>query len=109
MDERTLRFLQLKCQRAKQVMYDVSKVVIDQKIDVALLQEPWVYGVEPAGLPGTFRRFRSNSGKAAIIVNNDQMDCMQLNEFTTENAVCSEAEASSAVSSLITVSMTISI
>ncbi|CAB0042232.1 unnamed protein product [Trichogramma brassicae] len=61
--------------------------MVDQRIDVALLQEPWVYGVEPVGLPGSFRKFRSNSGKAAIIVNNDKMDCMQINELTAENAV----------------------
>ncbi|KAL7304831.1 hypothetical protein TKK_0003054 [Trichogramma kaykai] len=78
----------LNCQRAKQVMYDLSKVLVDESIDVAILQEPWSYGAEPVGVPGSFRKFRSNSGKAAIIVNNSKMDCMLLNELTDENAVC---------------------
>uniref|UniRef100_A0ABD2VWM3 Reverse transcriptase domain-containing protein n=1 Tax=Trichogramma kaykai TaxID=54128 RepID=A0ABD2VWM3_9HYME len=69
-------------------MHDLGAMIVERGVDFALLQEPWTYGSDPVGLPSSLRRFSSTSGKAAVIVANDKIDCMIIDNLTSENGVC---------------------
>lgn len=53
-----LKVIQLNCQRSHAVMNDLSAVLVDEKVNVALLQELYVAKERICGLPGTWRGIR---------------------------------------------------
>ncbi|CAB0041978.1 unnamed protein product [Trichogramma brassicae] len=69
------------------VMHDLGAMIVERGVDFALLQEPWTYGSDPVGLPSTMRRFRSLSEKAAVVVANDKIDCMIMDDSTSERCL----------------------
>ncbi|CAB0033455.1 unnamed protein product [Trichogramma brassicae] len=68
--------VQLNCQGARQVMHDLGSLVYEDGVDVLLLQEPWRYEERVCGLPGSMRVFESVSGKAAVVIVNEDWDVM---------------------------------
>lgn len=88
----TLRILQVNAQRSLSVTQELRKSVEDNKIDILILQEPYLYEKQVKGYASMSARIVQNydimDSKAAIIVYNNNITVTQLEQFKTEHIVC---------------------
>lgn len=90
MSKSILNVIQCNCQRAYAVMCDIGSVMCEHRISVALLQEPYVKDGCVRGLPMSMDVFACDSGpvKAAVVVNDPNLNVMCVSECTNEYGVC---------------------
>lgn len=88
-----LRICQLNCMGSRGVMADLGKYMCDEKIGVALIQEPYcVYG-RVCGLPSGFKLFqcaqRDDGYMGCVIaINDSELEVMHVEGLTNEFGVC---------------------
>lgn len=84
------RVLQCNCQRAYAVMCDLSGVIVDKCVTVALLQELYVINGRMSGLPigWDVYTYQNEPIKAAVVVNDVRGESMCVSECTSEYGVC---------------------
>lgn len=88
----TIRFLQVNAQRSLNVAHEVRKMVSENRIDVATIQEPYLYKGQVKGYAPMSAKIVQNhkdqETKAAIIIYNDSITVTQLEQFKNEHIVC---------------------
>lgn len=85
-----LSIVQCNCQRAYAVMSDLGGMIANRCVSVALLQEPYVRDGRVVGLPASMDVIvcKSESIKAAVVVNDPSVDVICVSECTNEYGVC---------------------
>jgi hypothetical protein len=87
MDRQTnqvLNCVQINLQRSKNSTAILSKYIIDNKIDIVFIQEPYVIKNKVCGFPLNYRIFHTISGdkpKSAIVFTNYQIQVIHLQTF----------------------------
>ena len=83
-----VRMLQLNCQKGYAVMSDLCEILVNERVDVCMLQEPYVMEGRVRGLVSGMRVFVSENGKAAVAVCSDAYECLELERMAGESGVC---------------------
>lgn len=87
-----IKILQINAQRSKSVASEIRRTIETNKIDVLVVQEPYVYRNKVKGYAPITARVVQNQenmdSKSAIIVYNDSVTVTQLEQFRTEYIVC---------------------
>lgn len=84
-----LEILQYNCGRSMAAMNEMGKVMEEEEIDVALVQEPWTAFGKVCGLPSGFKIMSSEDCKAAIIVScPDKIQSVQLTQYVKISGAC---------------------
>lgn len=83
------KMLQLNCQKSYKVMCDLGVIMSDEKINIALLQEPYVSNGRVCGLPCDMRVISCGvNAKTAVVVNDYSMEIVAVDECVSEHGVC---------------------
>ena len=80
--------MQYNCQRSYVVMCELGQPMSENKVGVALLQEPFLRCKKVCGLPTGMQIFLAFDGKAAVVVRKASLECMLLTECTDDRGVC---------------------
>ena len=84
----SLRVIQLNCQHSYDVMCELGTIMVKDKIDVALLQEPYVGNESVKGLPLGMRIFAAEGiAQAAIVVNSNIITAVMVDQLTDTHTV----------------------
>lgn len=91
--DRRWKVWQYNCNRGKAVMVDLNRDIIAEKVDVALLQEPYCLLGEIKGMSGSFKYFYGKSScrrgpKVAVVVARDRSNPEEVSELTSEVGIC---------------------
>lgn len=73
MDRKTIRILQLNCAPAYEVTIDMAECMIEQRIDVTLIQEPYTRNGTVCDIPPGMRVIGNTGSAKAVIILNSQM------------------------------------
>jgi len=81
-------FIQANCGKGRAATIELGVRLRESKSLFALVQEPYVNDGRMDELPDGIRSFTDRGGKAAILVNHQDVTCMQVEPLTTEYGVC---------------------
>jgi hypothetical protein len=87
-----LKCIQLNLQHSRLATDNLRKIIEEGNTDFLCIQEPYAIRSKIAGLPKNLKIFTSGEGKhrAAIIVNNTEVDTMLIKQLSDEDAVVLE-------------------
>lgn len=87
-----LKCLQLNLQHSRAATSNLTQLLTEIKIDIALLQEPYLFKNKPTGLPSKYRLYNYGKGKcrAAILVLNKAIDALIIHQISDEDAAAIE-------------------
>lgn len=83
----SMNLIQYNCQRSSGVMHDLGEWLLRERIQLGLLQEPYIRNERVCGLPAWMRVFKSVSGLACVIVPDSECECMLVEECKFDDAV----------------------
>ena len=91
-DNNSLSFMQLNLQHSKTATDNLNLFMKEAHVDIALIQEPYVYQNQVKGISRKNRIFSSGQGKkrAAIVVNNTGTDVILIHQMSEEDIVVVE-------------------
>lgn len=88
MDDRDLRILQLNCQRSASVMSELGVCMHENRVQVALLQEPYCLGNRVSGLPTGMRVYANrDEPRAAVVVSDPGIDVLCMDGHQSSDLV----------------------
>ena len=89
---RPIKCVQINLQHSKAATYNLVELLTKQQIDIAFLQEPFLYENKPTGIPSKFRLYASGSKKcrAAVVVLNKSLDALIINQLSDDDAAVIE-------------------
>ena len=83
-----IRIIQLNCQRSYGVMMDLGIQLVERRISVAMLQEPYVTHGNVRGLPPWMRVYGVGKIKAAIVICDETIEGNIINQWSDELTEC---------------------
>ena len=83
-----MNVMQLNCMHSYLAMCDLTELVLEEGMQVALLQEPYVHNARVCGLPMGTRVFLSESERACVAVFDPGYECMLVEECKFKDGVC---------------------
>lgn len=88
MDRKTIRILQLNCARSYEATIDMAESMIEHKIDVALIQEPYTRNGVACGIPPGMKVIGNEGSVKAVIITNSQLDAALVDDCVEECGAC---------------------
>ena len=87
-----LNCIQLNLQHSRLATDNLTKIIEEENTDILCLQEPYEIRNKIAGMPRRLKIFTAGEGKhrAAIVVNNNQLDTILIKQLSDEDAVVLE-------------------
>jgi ribonuclease HI len=87
-----LKCLQINLQHARLATDNLLKITQEEGIDILCIQEPYTVGNKVAGLPKSLAIYTAGAGRtrAAIVINNKQIDTIKINQLSDEDTVVIE-------------------
>lgn len=88
-----IRIAQVNADRAKVVMGEVREIIVERKIDVMLLQEPYVVKGKVIGFGSSYRVVQHVRGErpwAAVVIANENIGVMKVQNLCNSHCVCVE-------------------
>ena len=87
-----LKCLQVNLQHSRVAASNLTQIIIQYNIDVAFVQEPYTLRNSVAGFPKSFKIHTQGEGRkrAAIIVNNNEVDVIAITQSSHEDAILTE-------------------
>lgn len=93
----TIRILQINAQRSLKVANELRKITEEKKIDILVLQEPYLYKRQVKGYSSMkdkiVQNYENQDSKAAIIIYNRNIVVTQLEQFKNEHIVCAHLKS----------------
>jgi hypothetical protein len=91
-DNTTLSCMQLNLQHSKPATDNLNLLMQEAHMDIALVQETYVYQNQVTGISRKYRIFSSRKGKkrAAIVVTNKLIDTLLIHQMSEEDIVVIE-------------------
>ncbi|GLV44554.1 hypothetical protein CBL_12099 [Carabus blaptoides fortunei] len=81
-----MKILQLNCQRSYECMLDLAECMVREKMDIAILQEPYTWEGHVRGIPHDMRVIEGQGRVKAAVVVNGNIDAVGVDELDA-NAV----------------------
>jgi hypothetical protein len=87
-----IKCVQLNVQHSRVATSNLTQIITNNNIDIAFVQEPYTIHNKVAGFPKGFRIFAQGGGRkrAAIVVNDDDIDVTAITQVSNEDAVLTE-------------------
>lgn len=87
-----LKCLQVNLQHSRVATSNLTQIMVQYSIDVAFVQEPYTLRDNVAGFPKCFKIHTHGGGRkrAAIIVNNNEVDVIAITQGSHEDAILTE-------------------
>lgn len=87
-----LKCLQQNLQHSRAATLNLTKLITESNIDIAFLQEPYLHGNKPTGMPTNYKIFSSDKGKCrtAIAVTKDSITAIIINQLSNGDATTME-------------------
>jgi hypothetical protein len=84
--------MQLNLQHSKPATDNLNLLTKEAHMDIALLEEPYVYQNQATGISQKYRIFSGGQGKkrAAIVVTNKSLDALLIHQMSEEDTVVVE-------------------
>ncbi|KAJ4440558.1 hypothetical protein ANN_08703 [Periplaneta americana] len=92
MDEQSLKFFQENLQHSRAATSNIAQLIIESRVDISLLQEPYTVNNKIAGIPKSMRTYVCGEGRrrAAIIISNNNVDATLISQLSNEDCVVME-------------------
>jgi exonuclease III len=92
--KKQLSCIQINLQHSRLATDNLLKLIKEDDTDIICIQEPYVIGNKIVGLPQYYTVFASGEGRkrAAIVINNRQIDTLLINQLSDEDAVVLETK-----------------
>ena len=92
--KKRLSCIQINIQHSRLATDNLLKLIKENDTDIICIQEPYVIGNKIVGLPQYYKVFASGEGRkrAAIVINNRQIDTLLINQLSDEDAVVLETK-----------------
>ena len=90
--KKRLSCIQINIQHSRLATDNLLKLIKENDTDIICIQEPYVIGNKIVGLPQYYKVFALGEGRkrAAIVINNRQIDTLLINQLSDEDAVVLE-------------------
>ena len=87
-DNNSLSCMQLNLQHSKTATDNLNLFMKEAHVDIALIQEPYVYQNQAKGISRKYRIFSSGQGKkrATIVVNSKSIDVLPIHQMSEEDS-----------------------
>lgn len=84
--------VQINLKHCKAATYNLDQLIIQRDIDIAYLQEPYLYKNKLSGISKRHRIYTSGNGvkRAAIVVSNQKIDALQISQLSDDDMVVIE-------------------
>jgi hypothetical protein len=93
-----LKCLQINLQHSRLATDNILKITQEEGIDILCMQEPYTVRNKLAGLPKSLAIYTSRAGRkrAAIVINNKQIDAIKITQISGEDTVVLETKVGNA-------------
>jgi hypothetical protein len=94
----SLKCLQINLQHSRLATDNLLKIMKEENTDIACIQEPYMLGNKIGGIPHslTVLTIRESKKRAAIVVNNNNIDTLLITQLSDEDVTVMETRAGNA-------------